>query len=216
LEVKAQVQNFLNKPVTLHFRQQRLAVILDEIEKKGGFRFSYNGNALSRDSLITMATDNKSIGETLSQLFGSRYEWQQIGNYIVITALLPRLSMVNVDMISKSNTYLVSGLIINEETGEELRDVSVYEKRQLAVTLSDAHGNFRLKLKGNGDDQITLTASKFSYKDTAISFLRTVEVSSENDPYSYSGHRSKGNRRGKLVWAGFLFLPDKRSKFEYS
>ena len=88
-----------------------------------------------------------------------------------------RLSFINTDITTDNNNYSISGIVVDEKTGERLMNTSVYEKEQLVSTLTDEHGYFKLKLRSASLDQVRLTASKFSYRDTSLNFLNAVVIS---------------------------------------
>jgi hypothetical protein len=167
----------MEKTVSINAKKLRVAQILTDISQKGGFYFSYNGNTIPKDSLVTIIANNQTVSKTLSHLFGNKYEFEERNNYIIITPTLMRLSFINTDITTDNNNYSISGIIVDENTGERLMNTSVYEKEQLVSTLTDEHGYFKLKLRSASLDQVRLTASKFSYRDTSVNFLNAVVIS---------------------------------------
>ncbi|QNK63137.1 hypothetical protein H7F33_01015 [Pedobacter sp. PAMC26386] len=65
--VSAQIT--LNKKVTVHFQQLRLTDVLKDIGQKESFYFSYNGNLITKDSLVTLNAENQPLIVVLNQLF---------------------------------------------------------------------------------------------------------------------------------------------------
>ncbi|HEY4195700.1 MAG TPA: hypothetical protein VGM63_09195, partial [Mucilaginibacter sp.] len=187
-------QSLLNKTITVNAKEKRLAEVLSAISKQGGFYFSYNGKIIPRDSLVTIEANDRPVKEILAQLFQNRYDLEERSNYVIITAALPRLALINPDLTAEDNSFSVSGIVVNERTGERLVDVSVYEKNLLISTLTDEHGYFRIKLKADDGGQIALTASKLLYKDTTVNFLHPVDVRSKASSSAYANFRGKGNR----------------------
>ncbi|GAA4308858.1 hypothetical protein GCM10023149_02950 [Mucilaginibacter gynuensis] len=191
---RVQAQYLLSKPVSINANHEKLAVVLNEISKQGGFYFSYNGEILRKDSLVTINANNKLVIEVLRLLFNQKYEYAEQNGYIIITPALPRLSLINTDMTNDDNTYSVSGFVVDERNGERLMNASVYEKQQLVSALTDEHGYFRLKFRAGNPQTISITASKRSYKDTSITFLQTISVSQRNRLADYYSAADKGNR----------------------
>jgi hypothetical protein len=173
----ASAQGLLEKHITIHINNDRLAKVLTEIGKNGGFHFSYSGKNFPKDSLVTMVADNEQIAKILTQLLDDKYEYEERRNYIIITPALQRLSFINTDVTSENNNYSISGIVVDVKTGERLMNTSVYEKEQLLSTITDEHGYFKLKLRSNSLNQVRLTASKYAYRDTSLSFLNTVVIS---------------------------------------
>ena len=155
----AKAQSLLSKQISINFNQQRLGDILLDIGKKGGFYFSYNGKVLPQDSLVSITANNQTVSVIMAMLFHGKYDVEERKNYLIITLPLPNLSLVNADITNDNNTYSISGLVINERTGERLMNASVYLKQQLVSVLTDEHGYFRLKFRADKPGHITLTAS---------------------------------------------------------
>lgn len=191
---QTEAQNYLDQPITVNFSQTRLADALSEIGKKGGFYFSYNGKLFSKDSLITCSATNQRISELLSKLFQDKYEYEERKNYVIITASLPHLLLVNTDITNDNHNYSVSGLVVDERSGERIMNASVYLKEQLVAVLTDVHGYFRLNFKMNNPSPIIVTASKRLYRDTTIHFLQTVLVDSRSSKDAHENLNRKDNR----------------------
>lgn len=198
----ARSQSLLNKSISVSVKQKKLTDILNEISKKGGFYFSYDGRLFSNDSLMNIEANELPVRSILNQLFSGRYEVEERNNYVIITAALKRLSLINPDLTAEGNFYSVSGIVIDERTGERLMNASVYEKRQLVSALTDDHGYFRMKVSKNQPGQIAITAGKLLYKDTTILFLHPVRVNPGNDVYSDTrrrGNRVEGTGFGRIL-----------------
>lgn len=191
---QTRAQGILEKQLTINIGHMRLADALNEISKKGGFYFSYNGNLFSKDSLVTVVADHERLSFVLNKLFQKKYEFEERKNYIIITPALQRLSLINTDLTADNNNYSVSGLVIDERTGERLMNASVYEKEQLVAALTDEHGYFRLKFQMSSPVPIMITASKIQYRDTTIHFLQPVLVNSRANKAGYTNASARGNR----------------------
>lgn len=190
----ASAQNLFSKAISINVKEKKLAEVLNEISNKGNFYFSYNGRLLPKDSLISIAVTEVPVREILGRILGNSYELEERNNYIIITAALPRLSVINPDLTAEDNSFSVSGIIVDAHTGERLSNASIYEKNLLIATLTDDHGYFRLKFKADAGGQISLTASKLSYKDTTINFLRPLKVNSRVRYARYKNSYGKGSR----------------------
>ena len=175
---QAASQSLLEKPVSVNFNHIRLSDALNEISKNGNFYFSYNGNYLPKDSLITIEANNKTLYDLLNQVFKNKYEFEERKKYIIVTPALLKLSLLNIDLTNDNNTCSISGLVLDERTGERLINASVYEKQKLVSALTDEHGYFNLKFKSESSGSIDITVSKRQYKDTSLHFLQNVLVSS--------------------------------------
>lgn len=194
LALNASAQSPAQPNITLQAKNTKLFVVLQEMEKQAGFYFSYDGRLMNRDSLVTLTVNQQPLTSALQTLFGSRFEYQQQGRYLVITPAMPRLSLTNTDVTTDGNSVSVSGLVTDERSGERLMNASVYEKEQLAATLTDEHGYFKLRLRPGASGSVSLTAGKRLYHDTTVHFLQSVLVNARAGTAAYLADRSRGNR----------------------
>ena len=195
--VQANAQGLLDKRISVYLSRERLEDVLGKIGQESGLYFSYNGNILPKDSLVSIAANNQPLRTVLDQLLGNRYEYGEQNNYVIITpaATVPpvHLSFINIDLTCDDNTCSVSGFVADERTGERLMYASVYEKHQLVSALTDKHGYFSLKFTTGHPGSVDITASKRSYIDTTIHFLQPVLVGSRDNKEAYEGAKNDGS-----------------------
>jgi len=195
---KASAQGILSKQVSVNAERLRLADVLARIGKQGDFYFSYNGNMLPKDSLVSIAVVHQPVASVLTQLFHGKFEFEEQGNYLIIIPALPHLTLVNTDITNENNTYSISGIVADEHTGERIMNASVYEKQQLAATLTDEHGYFKLKIRTANPGVLRITASKMQYHDVMLNFLQSVPVTNRSDTRSYTRTSGNGVERDAL------------------
>lgn len=191
-QVKA--QQILERRVSLDIRQKPLGFVFKQMEKAGGFVFSYNTNLIPTDSLTTIKVDGIAVADALEMLFHHKYEFSENKNFLVITSPLRSLKIITTDITSDKQNYSVSGLIVDGVTGIRLMNVSVYEKRLLVATLTDEHGYFKLKFKTGDPKALTITASKLQYKDASVNFLQSVSITDrfQSTVYKNAAENSSG------------------------
>jgi len=173
----AQTQQIQERKISIDLKKSPIQTVLREIEKDGAFVFSYNTTLIPRDSLVTIKVDGLTVADALKMLFQDKYQFTENKNFLVITAAPRYLKIITTDVTSDQQNYSISGLIVDEVSGERLANVSVYEKQLLAATLTDEHGYFKLKFKSGNAKALAVTASKIQYKDAVVNFLQTVSVS---------------------------------------
>lgn len=145
-------QNYLNKPVTLSVQQQPLESVLANISKQTGVVFSYHTNIISKDSLVTIIANRKTLKDVLNQLLGSKCTFKEKGHYLIIQS-------------SENNRYwYVSGYVRDGATGELLSNVSVYETEQLVATLTNEDGYFKIRFK-ESKPSMNINVSRMAYND---------------------------------------------------
>lgn len=161
-------QNILSKSITLDVSRQRLDNVLEILSNKGDFYFSYNSKIVKKDSLVTLNVRNKTVKEILTLLFNNTYEFKESGNYVIIRKAPIRMTMVTNKAVVEEKIYSVSGYVFDEQSGAAVNEASVYEKKQLASSLTNDQGYFKIKLKSSKANAVTLFISKEFYEDTSI------------------------------------------------
>ncbi len=132
-----------------------LSEALSRISRQGNFLFSYNSNLFRDDSLVSLSVHNKTVKQTLDILFEGRFEYRETGNHIVI------------QQAAGGQVWYLSGYVLDEKTGERIRDASVYETQQLASTLTNDQGYFRLRLRDKYPTA-AISIRKAWYSDTSV------------------------------------------------
>ena len=154
-------QGLLDKQVSIDLTKKPLGDVLSAIGRQGNFYFSYNTGIVNKDSLVTLSVHNKTVKQALDLLFGENNQYKETDNYIIIKPA------------EKEKWYAISGYITDALTGQKVADASVYEKQQLASTLTNADGHFKLYLKDRERYAVTeITVSKGFYVDTNILLLK--------------------------------------------
>jgi hypothetical protein len=160
-------QSLLSGTVTIKAKNQPLHEVLTIIGNDANVNFSYNTKSVNRDTLISVSAVNKSLREVLRMIFDASYEFKESGNYIIIRRKPVSTTSVVSKQPSTSDYYLISGYVVDDETGEKLADATVYEKQHLISSMTDEKGFFTLKLK-NKFPAASVSVSKTEYNDTSV------------------------------------------------
>jgi hypothetical protein len=168
ISIQSAAQTLLNKNISVNVSRQRLDHALEIISNTGNFYFSYNSNIIKSDSLVSINASNRSVREVLTALFGNGVEFRESGNYIIIRRAPIRLKLVTSSATTEDRFYVVSGYVLDDQTGERLRGASVYEKDRLSITNTNSDGYFKLRLKSRYR-KASITVSKEFYEDTTVS-----------------------------------------------
>ena len=163
----ASAQSNLNKTIALTVSKQPIDQVLEILSNKGDFYFSYNSNIVSRDTLITISENNKTVKQLLDMIFKSGFEFRESGNYIIIRRAPIKLTLVTTKAVSENKIYTVSGYILDDQTGKHVSYASIYEKDHLASAMTNEQGYFKIKLKSRYKTA-SLTVSKEFYEDTTV------------------------------------------------
>lgn len=129
-------QSPLERKVTLRLDNARLADALSALARQGDFSFSYASTLFDPDRRVDLVAANVPVRQVLDQLFRGSLQYKSRGNYVILRRSdeePPRF-------------YVLTGTVTDRRTGERLPQASVYDRRTLTATLTDASGAFRLRL----------------------------------------------------------------------
>lgn len=160
-------QNILNKTLTINADRQRLADVLEIMSNRGNFYFSYNSSVIKKDSLVSIASSGKTVREILNTILPAGYEYRESGNYLIIRRAPIKLTLVTNKATTEDKFYVVTGYVLDDETGHMIPNASIYEKNLLASALTNNNGYFKIRLKSKARTA-ALTVSKEFYEDTTV------------------------------------------------
>lgn len=158
----------LERTVTITIREQRMDAALKKIALQGGFTFSYNSQIIDASRMVTVSFANKTIREVLDQLFDGEIQYKERGRYVILTKAPP-----------KPKERVVGGYILDENTGQRLKNVTVYDPVSLSSAITDSYGYFEIELK-DPMANVTLVVNKQNYSDTLLTIppddLRLLKI----------------------------------------
>lgn len=160
-------QSILNRKVSVEIKQQRLDDVLSIISNKGNFNFSYNSNILKRDSLVNLPNGDYTVREALGFVLGRGFEFKESGNYVILRRVAIKVTSIVQQTPGTDNNIVITGYIVNGETGEKISDASIYEPVHLVSALTDKQGKFSIRLKSK-HRSASLAVSKDSFEDTTV------------------------------------------------
>ena len=149
----------LERKISIAATNEPLAVSLKKISEAGGFIFSYNPEALNDQRTVSFNFVNRSIREVLDGIFSGSVRYKARGKYIILTR--PEKQEV------MNEPAIISGYVVDEATGERLRDVSIYDPVTLTSTITDSYGYFQIKIDKPSPDLI-LSVNRKNYNDTLV------------------------------------------------
>lgn len=147
--------------ITLSVKGESLKSVMDKIAQQGQFTFSYPSALLDTEKKISLTVNRKTVREVLPTLFGEKINWKFRGNYVILAAAPPKPAT------EKIATVILSGYVIDGNTGEKIPSVSIYEGERMISTVTNKYGFFTIKLEEPGV-KLRLKVSKQSYQDTLI------------------------------------------------
>jgi len=148
----------LEQVITIRLEHETLASALRKIGDLAGFTFSYSPDILDASRIVSYEGTNKTVREVLDQLFKGTIQYKERKKHIIL---------VRADT-SLKDTKQVSGYIIDEATGERLKNVSIYDPVSLSSTVTDAYGYFQIEIPKPSNEQVSLSVKKLNYIDTLV------------------------------------------------
>jgi hypothetical protein len=155
LQPACQAQKLLDKNISVSVKNQPVSTVLKLIEQQGGFRFGYNSDIISSDSIVTVFVRSGPVTQVLDALLVGKFQYKEKADYIII------------QRATREKYYQISGQVLDGETGKAVDYASVYSMQQLISSLTDDAGTFKIRLRGR-NFPITLSLSKVGYADTLI------------------------------------------------
>jgi len=137
------------KKITLELEDRTIASILDSISTKAHVFFSYDPLRVDADKKTNLSVVNKTIPETLDILFDSKFNYQILGEQIIITTPETEGNKKEGDNQpgAKSGMIIFRGRVADRE---EKKDVLPYTNISIQKsnigTISNTDGDFDLKI----------------------------------------------------------------------
>jgi hypothetical protein len=154
-------QSVLEQPLSITLTNERMDVALKKLAAQGGFTFSYKSSIIDAGKIVSYSFHNKTVRQILYELFQGNIHYKERGRYIILTRKPSSKP-------TTSDGAKVSGYIIDESTGERLRNVSVYDPISLSSVITDSNGYFELEIKKPTGEEIRLAVNKRNYADTLV------------------------------------------------
>lgn len=145
----------LERTITIDLHQEKIDDALKKIAEQGGFVFSYNASIIDSHRIVNGHFINKTVREILNELFDGTITYRERKKYIILAKA------------TEKQARFVHGYIVDDQTGERLKNVSVYDPFTLSSTVTDSYGYFQIKVNKPSAD-LKLVVNKANYADTVV------------------------------------------------
>lgn len=151
----------LEKKVTIHLAGESVETVLRSVSQQGGFTFSYAPLVISGMKPVSIDADKKPVREVLSHIFEGQVTFKQKGNHIILVR-------TSINKAKEEPVYfLITGYIIDGRSGDQVKEVSVFEKKTRVSAVTNNYGYFTLRVeKKDVGETLLLNINKANYKDT--------------------------------------------------
>lgn len=137
----------LERAISVHFTNTPTKEALTVVSRTGRFEFSYNARILDLDKKLTLFTNSMTVRETLYQMLGDTYTYQQQGEYLIIKK-------------NPKPKKLLTGYILDSKTGKKVKNATVYDAQTLRSTTTDENGFYSLKVS----ERSTVVVAQLKYE----------------------------------------------------
>lgn len=156
--------NYLNTRISVSFSDITLEKALTTISEQGNFTFSYNSKNFDEQRLVSLQSENQSVAKTLDKLFDHSVKYKVVGTHVILNKKNPPKTTRS---DTRPNEYIITGYIIDSQTGEKIQEATVYEIDGRVVALSNSKGYYSISIPSEKDVH-GLSYSKRGYLDTVI------------------------------------------------
>jgi hypothetical protein len=174
-----QRDSVLNRIISVNASNLPVTVILDKISSEYGIFFSYDALLIDNEERISVLMNNKSVSEILGEIFkNNKYRFLGKNNHIIISDREEMIPFHPPDSLKAPPLIVITGKVLDQATREPLNYVSVSLLDKPVGTITNADGNFLLKLPfENRDDTIMISTVGYARgKKTAHDFLKDEVV----------------------------------------
>ncbi len=162
--------------LTLKMENATVEQVLNKIEAESEFYFLYNHQLVDVNRKVNVKVSGALIKDILNQLFaGSDVKYVVMGRQIILSP--EKILNEEVNYFTGAQGITVTGKV-TDKNGETMPGVNVVEKGTTNGTITDADGNYTLKVSG---PNVTLQFSFIGYhvKDVPLNGQKVVDVTLE-------------------------------------
>ena len=157
-----------NVKMSLDMENTTVHDVINAIEKKGEFYFTYNLNQINVNRKVSIKVENKTINQILDQLFSKSGIDYKIENRHIV---LYKQATPEVEAVKQQKS--INGIVADEQ-GEPIIGASVLEKGTTNGTITDLDGRFTLSI-GKGTELIVSYVG-YTTKTVKIGNQSTIKI----------------------------------------
>ena len=144
----------LEKRVTIRAMRMPVKEVMDILEEQAEFSFSYSSSIVNEEQLVSVRAEQRPLREVLGKIFGNGIRMKERGKYIILSEV-------------KEEKKVVVGGYVENENGDPVRNVTIYDERTLVSANTDEYGYYEMKLDRKLDP-VKMSVRKTDYHDTIV------------------------------------------------
>lgn len=154
-------ENPLERRLSLTIEQVKLEDALFLISETGSFNFCYNSKLVKAEKLVDVNAADEPVSSILKKLFGDELDLVPVGNHVILRKKIVQSA------VQPERQIEISGLVIDDHSGQRIPNVTVFEDFRKKVVQTDANGRFSIQLPSS-IRSVALSFGKSGYIDTSI------------------------------------------------
>ncbi len=159
--------DLLSRKVDLNASNITVKQSLKNLSNKANVKFSYSSEIVQGNKIISYDLRNKRIDECINTICSNKVRYKVAGNHIILLKQTPKKEK------EKKKKYIITGNIVDANTGVALKQVSVYDVEKRYSAISNEKGDYSLTF--SADDKFRgVSYSKTGYFDTAV-VIKAIE-----------------------------------------
>lgn len=197
--------DLLDRRLSISFADQPVKTALKLISESGGFAFSYHPSLFNDEDRVSLTANNKRLREILNELFKGSVSYRARSRHVILTKPAAR----------KKGEKKISGYIIDDATGEKMKNILVYDPILLTSAVTDSEGYFEIKVNRSAS-QIKVS-SQDQLSDTTIFIPRSnrfVNIKLRMGARKISAKADTVARKIQEFWKTKILLPKNRELYE--
>jgi TonB-linked SusC/RagA family outer membrane protein len=167
-------QKFLEQPVTIRVKNQRLTEALDQLSANQQVKFAYADNVLKPSFKININANNKSVRQVLDEVLAPFNLTYKVIDDVIVISEKAAAETVGTVRFAAVKAIKVQGKV-TDDAGLPLPGVSVKYKGSGTGTVTDVNGTYSLDVPSN-DGILVFSFIGFTTREVPISGLATVNV----------------------------------------
>jgi hypothetical protein len=153
----SQQSTLLEKRISISAKEEPLPSFLNRLSKEVGGVFSYSPSTIDVSKNISGNFSDQTCREVLEEVFEGSINYKQKGVYIILTPAPP-----------SEKEITISGYVVDEKSGERIKNATVYNPITLQSSTTDEFGFFQFQVKNPAEENFQLIVNKKDYSDTII------------------------------------------------
>lgn len=179
LKGQRQRDSVLNRLISVHADNQPVAAILEQITRENAIFFSYDASLAPFAGITSIHLENRRVSEVLHQIFrDEEFLFYGKDNHVVISAKGSLAAYQNESVtLQLPPMILLTGKIVDYSSREPMSDVSISLQNLPVGTITNADGEFILKLPPeNIDDTLIISSLGYVRKKIQVSRMEKEDV----------------------------------------